>query len=83
MKYRIAKKKLKRSAIINLWLKSIDNWYAVRQAADLRKDFDSLGISMDMIYYDWEQILREGHKIRIKERIIKKYYDSNIFKFWG
>ena len=38
---------------------------------------------MDMIYYDWEQVFREGRKIRIKERIIKKYYDSNIFKFRG
>ena len=83
MKYRLAKKKLKRSAIINLWLKSIDNWYTVRNAANSRKDFDSLAISMDYIYYDWEQVIRECHKIHVKERLMIKYYDSNIFKLWG
>lgn len=74
MKYRIAKKKLKKDALLNLWIKSDLEWADAFMAAEKRGDETSMIVIADMSRYDWLKILDRGERLGFGYRTINKYF---------
>ena len=76
MKYRIAKKIIKRTPSINLWLKS--GSILVKAAGTLMEqgDNDSVGICIKFMDYDWKKCLTNANKIGITARYLRAYYSE-------
>lgn len=83
MKYRIAKKKLKKNCLLNLWVKSTSEWvysYEKQQTLAHNNLWPSFGISEYFVLYDLERIYSIGKKMGIKEKVLKRYRDEQIIK---
>ena len=83
MRYRIAKKKLKKNCLLNLWVKSSsDWWYSNKKQQKLAYDdfWECFGIAAKFILYDLEKIYLIGKKMGIKEKMLKRYRDEIISK---
>lgn len=76
MKYRIAKKIIKRTPSIYLWLKSGSIWVKVAGTLMGQGDNDSVGICIKYMDYDWKKCLTNANKIGITARYLRAYCDE-------
>lgn len=77
MKYRIIRKKLKRCKLLELWLKSSNEWSRVFQNTS---DGCIKNIAADFLRYDWTQILKIGERMGFSYRIMNRFYNEWIHK---
>lgn len=73
MKYRIIRKKLKRSKLLKLWLRSDNEWFKVFQGTS---DESVKIIAADFARYDWLQILRVGEQLGFGWKVMNRYYNE-------
>jgi hypothetical protein len=73
MKYRIARKKLKRNKLLELWLRSDYDWLRVFQNTS---DESVKIIAANFSRYDWLQILKVGEQMGFGYRIINRFYNE-------
>ncbi len=76
MKYRIAKKKIKRTPSIWLWLESGYQWTNAAGIHMEHGDNASVGICIKFIDFDWKQCLINANKIGITARYLRAYYNE-------
>ena len=76
MKYRIAKKVIKRTPSIHLWLKSGSIWIKTVGTLMEQGDNDSVGICIKFMDYDWKKCLTNANKIGITARYLRAYCDE-------
>ena len=74
MKYRIIRKKLKKSKLLELWLKSSDEWSKVFQET---KDESVKIIAADFLRYDWMQILETGEHMGFGWKAINRFFGEH------
>jgi hypothetical protein len=77
MKYRIARKKLKRSKLLELWLKSDDEWLRVFQSTT---DESVKIIAADFSRYNWLQILKVGEHLGFGWKIMNRFVGEHKSK---
>ena len=77
MKYRIARKKLKRSKLLELWIESNNEWL---KASMETQDESVRIIAANFMRYDWNQILRVGEKLGFGYKVINRYFGECISK---
>ena len=71
MKYRVARKKLKRSKLLKLWIKSDNDWLKVSMET---QDESVRIIAADFMRYDWHQILKVGEKLGFGYKVMNDLY---------
>ena len=76
MKYRIAKKVIKRTPSIHLWLKSGYQFVYAAGNHMQNGDNNSVGICIKLMDFDWKQCLINANKIGITSRYLKAYYNE-------
>ena len=76
MKYRKAKKIIKRTPSIYLWLKSGSIWAKAAGTLMGQGDNDSVGICIKFMDYDWKRCLINANKIGITARYLRTYYNE-------
>lgn len=76
MKYRIAKKIIKRTPSIWLWLKSRSQFVQAAGILMEQGDNDSVGICIKFIDFDWKQCLINANKVGITARYLRAYYSQ-------
>jgi len=88
MKFRIIRKKLKKDALLNLWIKSFKDWEIVLDDIShrypypggvymkYRMDSSSFSVSCSMLRFDWENILKRGEQLGFRHKIINKYFNE-------
>ena len=76
MKYRTAKKIIKRTPSIYLWLKSGSIWVKAASTLMGQGDNDSVGICIKFMDYDWKRCLINANKIGITARYLRTYYNE-------
>lgn len=77
MKYRIARKKLKRNKLLELWLKSNTEWLKISQET---KNESVKIIASNFLRYDWLQILKVGEHLGFGYKIMNRYFGEYISK---
>ena len=77
MKYRVARKKLKRSKLLKLWIKSDNDWLKVSMET---QDESVRIIAADFMRYDWHQILKVGEKLGFGYKVMNRYFGECISK---
>ena len=73
MKYRIIRKKLKKSKLLDLWLRSDYDWLKVFQET---QDESVKIIAADFSRYNWLQILKVGEQMGFGYRVINRFYNE-------
>ena len=76
MKYREAKKIIKKDKVLSCWLNSNNDWVDASVNANLREDELSptcLKICSDFINWTLKQCLEKSHKYCIKSKYLKRY----------
>ena len=84
MKYRQAKKLIKKDKLLYCWLESNDTWITAAVNAMLRVDelaTTCLKICGNFINWTWKQCLEKSHKYGIKSKQLGRYcwktYEKN------
>ena len=91
MKWRIKRKKIKKHHILDMWLRSMDDWHNALNNIEKKyghddpnkfdkMDSDLYGIGCDMLRYDWNQYLIEGEKIGYGYKDMNHYANEWDFK---
>lgn len=79
MKYRQAKKLVKKHPIIKLWCESCYQW---RVACSTHRTNDYNRTFFFYVWWDWQKMLKESHKFGISSKMMKLYthktYDRNF-----
>ena len=90
MKYRIIRKKLKNDLLINLWIKSENDWN--KALANIEKkypegtdinnydqlDYGGYIIGCNMIRFDWANVLKRSKKLGFGYKYINIYHNEQI-----
>ena len=85
MKFRIIRKKLKKDALLNLWIKSFKDWEIVLNNIRSKYliiynidniDSSSYTVGCDMIKFDYRNILKRGEQLGFRHKIINKYLNE-------
>ena len=77
MKYRQAKKIIKKDKVLSCWLNSNNDWVDAATNATMRTDELSttcLKICGNFINWNWKQCLEKSHRYGIKSKHLKRYY---------
>jgi hypothetical protein len=75
MKYRIIRKKLKRSKLLELWIESNNEWL---RASMETQDESVRIIAASFMRYDWHQILKVGEKLGFGYKVMNRYFGECI-----
>ena len=90
MKFRIIRKKIKKHHIIDMWLRSMDDWHNALDKISAKypkdtdiNDYDKIDqdiyiVGCDMLRFDWSNYLKAGEKIGFGYRIINKYANEKF-----
>lgn len=85
MKFRIVRKKLKKDALLNLWIKSLKDWEIVlnnirRKYLIVPKndniDSSSYTVGCDMVKFNYQNILKRGEQLGFRHKVINKYFNE-------
>ena len=90
MKYRIIRKKLKNDLLINLWIKSENDWNEALtniekkypEGTDINNynqlDYTAYVIGCNMIRFDWTNTLKRAKKLGFGYKYINRYHNDQI-----
>ena len=90
MKYRIIRKKLKNDLLINLWIKSENDWNEALaniekkypEGTDINNydqlDYSAYVVGCNMIRFDWANVLKRAKKLGFCYKYINRYHNEQI-----
>ena len=90
MQYRIIRKKLKNDLLINLWIKSENDWNEALtniekkypKYTDINNynqlDYAAYVIGCNMIRFDWANVLKRSKKLGFGYKYINRYHNEQI-----